>query len=159
MKHYKFSLLPGLFFLAIIMLQSCSGKIDRTGFMPPLKIKIPNDVKKDVSTVEFINSSEKVINELSDRVENIARNGKGLLNKKEEDMSMMEKIKMTKLSVQFLSAGKSLADALAKIQSYVEKKQKEGVSNADMKAYEAVEKAMEKRINDLNKKYKDLVIN
>ena len=139
-----------------VSLQSCSGKIDRTGFMPPVKIRIPNDVKKDAATVSFIKSSEKVINELSDRVENIARNGKDLLKKNEEDMSVMDKIKMTKLSVQFIAAGSSLANELEKIQQYVEKKQEDGVSETDMKAYEAVEKALEKRINQLDEKYKNL---
>ncbi len=156
MKKLIISVSVLLLVVLSVSLQSCSGKIDRTGFMPPVKIRIPNDVKKDASTVSFIESSEKVINELSDRIENIARNGKDLLNKNEKDMSVMDKIKMTKLSVQFIAAGSSLANELEKIQQYVEKKQEDGVSETDMKAYEAVEKAVEKRINQLNDKYKNL---
>ena len=140
-----------------VSLQSCSGKIDRTGFMPPVKIRIPNDVKNDAAIVSFIRSSEKVINALSDRMENIAVNGKDLLGKKDKDMSVMDKIKMTKMSVQLLSVGASLTNELVKIQHYIEKKQKEGISETDLKAYDAVEKALEKRIDALNNKYKNLI--
>ncbi len=157
MKNHQHILLSGLIFLFI--LQSCgSGRIDRTGFMKPVKIDIPNDVKNDKETVSFVKSSEKLINALSDRMENVAINGKDLLAKKSEDMSVLEKIKMTKLSVQFLSIGKSLSDELVKIQHYIEKKHNEGVSENDMKVYEAVEKALEKRINALDNKYKNLIV-
>jgi len=158
MKRIKIVLWSILFLMLLPALQSCTGNhIDRTGFMPPVKIRIPNDVKKDAATVSFIKSSEKVINELSDRMENIAVNGKGLFGKNEQDMTMMDKIKMTKLSFQFLSAGTSLVNELDKIQHYVDTKEREGVSEADLKAYETVEKALEKRINALNNKYKDII--
>ena len=158
MKKYRLSMLPLLFLMTAALLQSCSGKIDRTGFMPPVKIQIPEDAKADKATVEFVKSSEILINALSDKIEDIATNGKELLAKKDQDMTLMDNLKMTKLSVQFLSAGKSLTDELTKVQQYIEQKQKEGVSEADMKVYEAVEKTLENRINQLNKKYKDLVI-
>jgi len=149
--------IPAIMLLLFAVLQSCSKHLDRTGFMPPVKIHIPNDAKKDSSTVAFVKSSEKVINELSDRVENIAMNGKDLFGKNEEDLSVMDKIRMTKLSVQFLAAGNSLVTELENIQRYIDKKQEEGVSETDLKAYEAVEKAIEKRIRKLNKKYKHLI--
>ena len=152
----RITILSGLFLIVLPFLQSCTGKIDRTGFMAPVKIQVPKEVKNDTAVMSFVNASQKVINEFSDKMENVATKGKDLLNKKEEDMSVMEKIRMTKLSVQFMSAGTSLGLELEKIQRYIVKKQKEGVNKADMKAYEAIEKALEKRINALNEKYKDL---
>ncbi len=158
MKKIKTIILSLLLLLPFILIQSCTNShIDRTGFMPPLKIQVPNDVKKDTATMTFIRSSEKVINALSDRMENIAVNGKDLLGKKDKDMSVMDKIKMTKMSVQLLSVGASLTNELVKIQHYIEKKQKEGISETDLKAYDAVEKALEKRIDALNNKYKNLI--
>lgn len=138
-------------------MQGCINHIDRTGFLPPVKIQIPDKVKKDTATVNFIRSSEKVINELSDKMEYVALNGKEILNKKDQDLTVMDKIKMTKLSVQFMSAGSSLVNEMEKIQHYIDQKQKKGISKMDLKAYEAVEKAIEKRINQLNKKYKKLI--
>lgn len=157
MKKTRF-IIPFVFLIVLPLFQGCTSKpIDRTGFMSPVKITIPNDVKQDKTTVAFVKSSEKLINALSDRMEYIAMHGKDLLNKKEEDMSVMDKIQMTKLSVQFLSVSKDLAMEMDKIQKYVEKKQEEGVSASDMKVYEAVEKALEKRIEKLNNKYKHLI--
>ena len=155
MKH-RIAVIAALLFIVLPFLQSCTGKIDRTGFMPPVKIKVPTEVKNDTAVMSFVNASQEVINEFSDKMENVATKGQDLLNKKEEDMTVMEKIRMTKLSIQFMSAGTSLVTELEKIQHYVDKKQKEGVSKTDMKAYEAVEKALEKRMNALNEKYKDL---
>ncbi|OYT14664.1 MAG: hypothetical protein B7C24_17155 [Bacteroidetes bacterium 4572_77] len=125
--------------------------------MPPVKIQVPQEVENDTAIMSFVNASQKVINEFSDKMENVATKGKDLINKKEEDMSLMEKIRMTKLSVQFMSAGTSLVKELEKIQRYIEKKQIEGVSKKDMQAYEAVQKALEKRINALNIKYKNII--
>lgn len=144
-------------FIVLPFLHSCTRKIDRTGFMPPVKIQVPKEVESDTAVMSFVNASQKVINEYSDKMENVATKGKDLLNKKEEDMSLMEKIRMTKLSVQFMSAGTSLVKELEKIQRHIEKKQKEGVSKTDMKVYEAVEKALENRINALNIKYKNII--
>jgi len=157
MKKLK-TIIPILsFFMAMIFLQGCINHIDRTGFLPPVKIQIPNKIKKDTATVNFIRSYEKVINELSDKMEYVALNGKEILNKKDQDLTVMDKIKMTKLSVQFMSAGSSLVNEMEKIQRYIDQKQKKGISKMDLEAYGAVEKAIEKRINQLNKKYKKLI--
>ena len=145
--------------LVVLMasLQSCSRPIDRTGFLPPVKITIPDDVKNDSATLVFIKSSEKVINNLSDRMEDIAVNGKNILSKKEDDLSVLDKIKLTKMSVQFISVGNSLANELEKVQKYVNRKQEEGITETDLKVYRNLEKAIEKRIAELNKKYKHLI--
>jgi hypothetical protein len=150
--------IPLLFLIVLPLFQGCTSKpIDRTGFMPPVKIQIPRDAKQNKTTADFVKSSEKLMNTLSDRIEYIAMNGKELLNKNEEDLTVMDKIQMTKLGIQLLSVNKDLVSEMDKIQKYVEKKQKEGVSASDMKAYEAVEKAFEKRIEKLNNKYKKLM--
>jgi hypothetical protein len=154
----------GNFFYFLLLLalaigmQSCTHHpVDRTGFLPPVKIKIPPSVKKDSATVRFIRSSEKVINTLSDKMEYLAKNGKGLLNKKDNELSVMDKLNMAKLSMEFMAAGSSLASEMEKIQQYIDKKEKEGVSKNELKPYKSVEKAIEKRMNALNKKYKNLM--
>ena len=55
-----------------------------------------------------------------------------------------------------ISAGKLLTDELNKINEHMEKKQEEGINESDLKIYEIVEKAIEKRINQLDEKYKYL---
>jgi hypothetical protein len=156
-KSYKFiSLFLSLIFVGMA---GCTGKIDRTGFLKPVKIKIPNDIKNDKSKVEFIKASEKIINDLSDRFENIALHNKELLNKKEDELTVMDKIKLTKLSVELISVGESLNRELEKINSYMDKKQEDGINQPDLKVYEIVEKSIEERINQLDKKYNDYLKN
>ncbi len=121
------------FFIVLFFFTGCTGKIDRTGFLQPVTIKIPNDIKNDKQKVEFIKSSEKIINELSDRIENIARNYNELLNKKEEELTVVDKIKLTKISVELISAGKSLTYELNKINEHTEKKQEERINESDLK--------------------------
>ncbi len=147
-----------LLLMLSVLLQNCTRRpVDRTGFLPPVKIRIPRAARNDPATVAFVRSSEKLINTLSDKVEYVARNGKEILDKNEDELSLMDKIKWAKMNMELLTAGNSLIDEMDKIQAYVEKKHKEGVSKSDMKAYEAVERAIEKRINQLNKKYRKLI--
>ncbi len=159
MKYFKSGILPVLFLIFVTLFTGCKSKVDRTGFMPPVKIQVPAEVKQDREVMRFVNSSEKVINELSDKMERAATDGKDLFMKDEKDMTLMEKMKMTKLGLEFLSCSKSMAEKLLEIQRYIETKQKEGVSGADMKAFEAVENTLEKRINDLNRKYQYINFN
>ena len=148
-------------FLLILLLATLAGcthqSVDRTGFLPPLKIRIPREARKDPATVAFVRSSEVLINSLSDKMEYIAANGRDILVKNEADLTVLDKIKLVKMNLELVSVSESLIDEMDKIQDYVEKKEKEGVSRSDLKAYEAVEKAIEKRISQLNKKYKKLI--
>ncbi len=157
MKDKLKNFLVAIFFVVIV--QGCASHqpVNREGFLPPVSIHISGKVKKDSSAVAFIRSSEKVINELSDRIEYIALNEKDLLQKDNDDLSVMEKIRMARLSMQFLSAGNSLLNELDKIQHYIDEKQKKGINDVDLKAYESVEKAIEDRIKRLNEKYKSLI--
>lgn len=149
----------GVFVLVMMLMSSCShhAPMNRKGFLPPVSIRISSKVKKDSAAVAFIRASEKVINELSDRVEYIAQNEKDLLQKDNDDLSVMEKLKVAKLSIEFLSAGNSLLNELDKIQQHIDQKQKKGISDADLEAYESIEKAIEQRIERLNQKYKSLI--
>lgn len=147
-----------LLLLFSLLLQHCTHQpVNRKGFLPPVKIRIPREARNNPATVAFVKSSEALINTLSDKVEYLAVQGKALLNKNTDDLSVIDKIKLAKVNVEMLSAGNSLIEKMDKIQEYVKKKEKEGVSRNDLKAYEAVEKAIEKRINQLNKKYKKLM--
>ncbi len=151
----------GLVLLLLIfsfLLQNCTHQpVDRTGFLPPLKIRIPREARKDPATVAFVRSSEVVINTLSDKMEYIAANSQDILVKDDTDLTALDKIKLIKMNLELVSVSESLIDEMDKIQDYVEKKEKEGVSQSDLKAYEAVEKAIEKRISQLNRKYNKLI--
>ena len=153
MKKLRLITTFAIVFISPFLFHSCSGKIDRSNFLPPVKIEIPDDVKNDKETVDFIKSCENDINKLSDKVEYVINQEKDVVAKNENDLTFFEKIKLIKLKMELMSAGSSMADELEKIKKYIDKKQKEGVSNADLKAYKVIEEALVKRITLLNEKY------
>ena len=152
-KNLKMTTLTIVFILPFIF-QSCSEKVERGSFLPPVKIEIPNDVKNHKETVDYIKSCEKDINELSDRVEYILSSEKSILDKDEKDITLFDRIKLIKLNIELMSAGSSMADELEKVRKYIDNKK--NVSNADIQAYKEIEKTLVKRITLLNDKYKYL---
>ncbi len=152
----NFKKVISIFFLIFLFMQSCVNHIDRTGFLPPVKIEIPQVSKNDKNAVEFIKTSETIINTLSDKMEAIAREGFKIVNKEKDQRSVIDKVKMAKLSIDFFSDGNKLNDEMEKIQKYIENKQNNGINESELQAYEAVEKAFENRVLQLNKKYNKL---
>lgn len=145
--------------LAFSLIQpGCSRQsVHKKSFLSPVRIRVSYAATKNPATVAFIHSSEAIINIVSDEIETIALEEENILNKDPKDLSLLDKMKLAKLKLELLSTGNSLIEEMDKIQEYVTKKEKEGVSRNDLKAYEAVEKAIEKRINQLNKKYSKLM--
>lgn len=144
-----------LSFIMSVITNSCVNNIDRTGFLPPVRIEIPQASQKNKKAVEFIKSSEKIINSLSDKMEAVAKDGLEIVNKKNQQ-TVLDQIKMAKLSIDFFSDGNKLNDEMQKIQNYIDSKQKRGINESELQAYKAVEKAFENRVLQLNKKYNKL---
>ncbi len=148
-----------LFFLFIaVLLSSCGdNKTEKRNkdFLTPLKIEIPIELAKNTETVEFIQSSEGAINEFSDNIEELAIEGKDILSKNTEDLNAMDKIKLGKMAIHFVSNSTQMVSTLQKVQLYAENAESNGLDESQIKALENVEKAMEKRISEINNKYKD----
>jgi hypothetical protein len=138
------------------MLQNCSSHYENPDYLPSLKIKIPQDAKKDSALVSFILSNEKVINELSNQFEDVAQEIGWYSGKDENDLTLMDKMKLVKLGVNFYTISDQLSEEKRIIDHYVEKKRLENINEADISAYLAVKKALEKRVEELNKKYKNI---
>jgi t-SNARE complex subunit (syntaxin) len=153
MKRVTTTLFAVLFITVLI--SSCtSGKKRDADFLPPMKIEIPDEIKGDKDLVEIVESSEKAINEFSDNIERIAVDGKDVLNKKDEDLTLMDQMKIAKMAVEFISNSTQMAQALDQFNSYVEKKQSQGIINdAQLKALEQVELSFEKRMEQIETKY------
>ncbi len=150
---------PLFLLLAFSLIQpGCSRPpVHRKSFLSPVRLRVSYAATKNPATVAFIHSSEAIINNVSDEIETIALEEKNILDKDPKDLSLFDKMKLAKLKLELLSANNSLIEEMDKIQEYVTKKEKEGVSRNDLEAYEAVEKAIEKRISQLNKKYSKLI--
>ncbi len=146
--------LIALFLVAIFITSCSSGRKRDADFLPPLKIEIPNEIKGDKELVDVVQASEKAINEFSDNIERIALDGKDILNKEDEDLTLMDKMKMAKMAVEFISNSTQMAAALEKFDTYAKSKEEQGIINdTQLKALEQVELSFEKRMNEIETKY------
>ncbi len=147
-----------LFFLFIaVLLNACNDAKEKRNkdFLTPLKIEIPKELAKNTETVEFIQSSESAINEFSDNIEELAIEGKDILSKNTEDLNAMDKIKLGKMAIHFVSNSTQMVSTLQKVQLYVENAESNGLDESQIRAFESVQKAMDKRISEINNKYQN----
>ncbi len=140
-----------------ILFISCSTKNKRnSNFLPPLSINIPEEIKSDTELVEVIKSSEKAINELSDNIEQLAIDGKDVLEMKEENRGLMDNLKMGKLMVQFVSNSTKLTKLIDDFDNYKKKQTSQGLMNdTQLKALEKVGESFGNRMKQINEKYKN----
>ena len=153
----KKNLTTTVFTLLIItvLISSCtSGRKRDANFLPPVKIEIPNEIKNDKELVDIVKASEKAINEFSDNIERIAVDGKVILNKEDEDLTLMDQMKLAKMAVEFVSNSTQMASALDKFDTYVNSKQEQGIINdAQLKALEQVASKFSARMDEIDAKY------
>jgi len=81
--------------------------------------------------------------------------GKNVLFKDVDEIGAVDKIKLGKMAVQFVSNSTQLAGVLEDAQKYVEKAQIIGLDENQIKSLEIIEKTLENRITEINNKYKD----
>jgi len=143
--------------LIVLFISSCDSKKEKRNpaFLKPLKIEIPQELESNKDAIEFIKSSENAINEFSDNIEELALEGKEILFKDVDEMGAMDKIKLGKMAVQFVSNSSQMADVLIKAQKYVEDAKTNGLDENKIKSLEVVEKTLKNRITEINNKYKD----
>ena len=143
--------------LIVLFISSCNSKKEKRNpdFLKPLKIEIPKELENNEDAIAFIRSSENAINEFSDNIEELALNGKDVLFKDVDEMGTMDKIKLGKMAVQFVSNSTQMAGVLEDAQKYVEKAKANGLDESQIKSLEIIEKTVENRITEINNKYKD----
>ncbi len=144
-----------------LLLMSCmggSGKREhRSDFLPPIKIEIPTSIKGDEGLTALVKKSETAINEFSDNMEYLIEDLKDFKDMKEEDLGTFEKIKVAKTMADFmLNSTKGMA-VLAEFNNYAEKRaaEQKPLNDEQMKAMAVIYDTFEKRMKQLDKKYKD----
>ncbi|MCD6354449.1 MAG: hypothetical protein J7L95_02770 [Prolixibacteraceae bacterium] len=146
-----------LLFVSATLFSCTGGRSKRdANFLPPLKIQVTDEIKGYAELVDLVKSSEKAINEFSDNIEQLVVDSKDILKKEDDEQTLMDKIKVGKLMVQFVSNSTQLATTIEKFDTYVNnKKEQEVLNDAQLKALEQVGKAFETRMDEIDKKYKD----
>jgi hypothetical protein len=153
MKQVTTTLLS-LLFITLLISSCTSGKKRDADFLPPIKIEISSEIKGDKELVDIVKSSEKAINEFSDNIERLAVDGKGILNKKEEERTLMDNMKLARMAVEFISNSTQMTQTLDKFNTYVEKRESQGIINdTQLKALEQVGLSFEKRMEQIEAKY------
>lgn len=142
--------------ITITFLACSTGNKRNVDFLPPLKISITDEIKGDSELVEVIQISEKAMNEFSDNIEQLAIDGKDILTKKEDEQTLMDGLKAGKLMVQFVSNSTQMAKLIEKFDSYKNTKKEEGqLNDTQLKALEQVGTTFNKRMTEINEKYKN----
>ena len=145
-----------IFIITAISISCSNEKTKRNpDFLKPLKIEIPKELENNKDAVDFIQSGENAINEFSDNIEELALDGKEVLIKDVEEMGTMDKIKLGKMAVQFVSNSSQMAAVLENTQKYVENAKVNGLDENQIKSLEIIEKTLKNRITEINNKYKD----
>jgi len=153
MKQIK-TILSTLILVAILITSCTSGRKRDADFLPPMKIEIPSEIKGNKDLVDVVKSSENAINEFSDNIERLAVDGKGILNKNEEERTLMDNMKLTKMVVEFISNSAQMAQTLDKFNTFVEKREAQGIINdTQLKALEQVGVSFKKRMEQIEAKY------
>lgn len=143
-----------LFLTCLVLIACSSDKKRNVNFLPPISIQIPDEIKGETELVKVINSSEKAINELSDNLEQLIVDSKEVLDKKEEERSLMDNLKVGKLMVEFVSNSSELGELIDDFDNYKKEQEAQGLINdAQVKALEKVGDSFEKRMQQINKKY------
>ncbi len=79
--------------------------------------------------------------------------GKIVLNKKDEDLTLMDQMKM---AIEFISNSPQLANALNEFNTYLKSKQSQGIINdAKRKALEQVATKFTSRMDEIDTKYQE----
>ncbi len=143
-----------LFLTGLVLVACSSDKKRNADFLPPISIQIPNEIKGETELVKVINSSEKAINELSDNIEQLIVDSKEVLDKKEEERSLMDNLKVGKLLVEFVSNSSELGKLIDDFDNYKKEQEVQGlVNDTQLKALEKIGDSFEKRMQQINKKY------
>ncbi len=148
--------------ISIFMFSCSSNNEDATSDssgsdkLPPLKIEVPAELQGNKNAEEIITTGEEMINKFSNTLEDIIKNNKNLIGKKQDDLSFMEQIQVGKIAVQIAASMAQFAPKFISLQTKIDNFKKGDISEEEAKAIDEVGKAFEQRMDEINKKYENL---
>lgn len=136
--------------------EEASSNSNDSDKLPALKIEVPAELQNNENAKEIITTGEKMINKFSYTLEDIIKDNKNLIGKKNDDLSFMEQIQVGKIAVQIAASMAEFAPKFVSLQSKIENFKKGEISDEEAKAIDKVGKAFEQRMDEINKKYENL---
>ena len=126
--------------------------------LPPMEIAIAPAIKDDPELVDMVQSSEKAINEFSDNIERSVDDLKAILDKKDEDRSLGDALRLGKFAMSFMSNNGEILATIKKLETYSESRKEQGnITDEQIEAIDQVSKAFTDRMKELGKKYEHLL--
>ena len=153
MKSFVYKLF-GSILLAGLVISCQSDKTAKGDYLPDLKIEVPAALKDNADAVTFIDQSSTALNHWSKSLEDLVVECQPYIGKKEAELSPVEKVKLGKLMMEFMSQMGKLAVKSAEMdQQYTQIEY--GLTDDEQKALTAVMDAFNKRIDEINARYQD----
>lgn len=154
MKNTSLTLLIALM---AILLSSCGNKKapqPEANYLPDLKTEIPSELKNNAEIVEYITTTTDALNQMSKSLEDLYVKVRPYAKKEESELSTMEKLKITKHTLEFTSEIAKVAVKMALMEeSYM--LMSENLTDEELKALSAIQETFLSRIDELNTKYQN----
>lgn len=154
MKNLKQAIIA---FIVPMLLMSCSGNSSKKSSeadkkLGKLKVEIPAELNDKPEVVNYINGMNEVADEYALIIDQIMDEAGHLAGVPEEDLTMMQKIKLVKLTAEV--ATKSTV-TMAKWAEFQEQRIaiEEQLTDAELEALNAVWTLFEERMMQIDKKY------
>lgn len=143
--------------LVVLLSHSCNNKPSSSDRLAPLKIDVPPELKDKKEIVEFIKDSEEAINLYSNTAEELAKDCKEFIGKKEEDLNMLDKVKMVAIFGQFTA---NFSQGAIKYSEMLDQTSvfEEGLTEEQTAALATVLELFNQRMEQLEEKYKDISV-
>lgn len=149
-------LIPNLFVFALILFAfSCSDKSQKTAAdskLGTIDVEIPESLKDKPEVVAYIHDMNRVADDYAILIDQVLTDLSGFEKKDMENLSMMDKIKLMKVSSE---VGFKSMDIMSKWGDYHNKVSffKEDLTDDEALALEGVLKRFEERMNQIEKKH------
>ncbi len=152
-----------LFFVVTVLLgmQACFGKKEKKAdtaneSLGAIEVEIPEALQENEEVVLFIQDMSKAVDEFAHTVDRFYMEAGDLMGKEVEELSMMDKMKLMKVSGQAMLETTRIMESYG---GYLEQKDSlmNNLSEEDILALETVWLRFEKRMEQIEEKYQDMM--
>jgi len=140
--------------ITMLFFSYCSNSSKKGDYLPELKIAVPEILKDNTEAVLFIQNSQKTLNQWSVTFEDLAIACKPYADKTEEELSAVEKLRLGKIMLEFMSGMGKFAVEIAEIEQTLTTIE-DGMTESESEALKKIMASFEKRINEIGKKYEN----
>ncbi len=140
---------------------SSEEKVTKTstddGKLPALEIEVPSELEGNKEAEEIIKTGEEVINKFSNTIEEVLQENKELIGKDPDDYTLGETMQAGKIALQITAGLAEFAPKFANLENQLEELQKGELSDEQKEALKKIGDAFQKRMDEIEQKYKGLV--